>query len=174
MKSLYARILKEDISQFRADKDAPKTEELDLMKSKNIQPIDQYMKALIESKDHGAFLKVKLDGTTKHIIKFKIFEDNFKKWLAENVSTEYVPKPNQIRQKLKNMNNGFTASRPVRYTENKVSKVEKFSVFDFATMIEYLDDYIFTEIEHEVVDIGEVVMPKPPKIKDYGAMLDSR
>ena len=173
-KSLYARLMNEDISEFKPARDAPRTSELDLMKGKNIQPIDRYMKELIDNRTFGQFLKKPIKGSDKHIIKFKVFSDMFKTWLVDNVSSEYVPTDDQIRQKLKNMNDGFEASRPIRFTTGGVSKVEKFSVFDMDTIIEYLDSYIFNGVEEECLDIGEVTFPKQPTKVNYAGLLDSR
>lgn len=177
-KSLYQRFLDEDVSDFQADRDAPKTEELQLMKSKNIQPIDTYMKELIDNKRYDGFMEVTIKKQKKHIIKFKTFANNYKKWLADNVSCDYIDKikDTQIKQKLKNMNDGFIASRDVRYTEqeNNKSKVEKFSIFDFAIMGDYLDSYIFNDIEHETIDVGCIQLPKQPLKPNYGLMLDTK
>lgn len=176
LQSLYTRLINEDVTNFKPDRDAPRTEELELMKSKNIQPIDRYIKELIDNKRYNGFLKITIKGKEKHIIKFKQFSTNYKTWLTDNVNCDYIDKikDTHIKQKLKNMNDGFIASRNVRYTTDSKSKVEKFSIFDFDIMAEYLDNYIFNDIEHDTIDVGCVDMPKPPIKPNYGLMLDTK
>ena len=164
LKSLYCRLMGEDISQFEAHIDAPSNSELDLMKSKNISPVDTYMKEMIDEKKFGQFLKVTICKKEKYVIKWKTFSKTYNKWLVDNVSSEHVPKDTQIKQKLKNMNDGFEASRPIRYIDEQgKSKVDKFAVFDMDVMGEYLQTYIFNnDDEKDVIDIGKVTFPKEP------------
>lgn len=174
-KSLYSRFMNEDISKFQAHVDAPKTSELEMMKSKNINPVDQYMKELIDAKNYSQFLKVTVNKEEKHIIKWKTFSTMYNKWLVDNISSDHTPKDTQIKQKLKNMNDGFEASKVIRHTDphTKKSKTEKFAVFDFEIMDQYLETFIFNDVDDVAIDIGTVKFPEVKKF-DYGKALDSR
>jgi hypothetical protein len=167
--------MNEDISKFQAHVDAPKTSELEMMKSKNINPVDQYMKELIDAKNYSQFLKVTVNKEEKHIIKWKTFSTMYNKWLVDNISSDHTPKDTQIKQKLKNMNDGFEASKVIRHTDpqTKKSKTEKFAVFDFEIMDEYLETFIFNDVDDVAIDIGTVKFPEVKKF-DYGKALDSR
>ena len=99
----------------------------------------------------------------------------YNKWLVDNLSSDHVPKDTQIKQKLKNMNDGFEASKVIRHTDpqTKKSKTEKFAVFDFEIMAEYLETFIFNDVDDVAIDIGTVKFPEVKKFDD-GKALDSR
>ena len=175
-KSLYSRFMNEDISKFQAHIDAPKTTELEMMKSKNINPVDQYIKELIDAKNYSQFVKVTVKKQEMHIIKWKAFSKMYNAWLVENISSDHTPKDTQIKQKLKNMNDGFQSEKVIRHTDPKTkkSKTEKFAVFDFPVMAEYLETFIFNnDTDAEAIDVGTVKFPEYKNF-DYGKALDSR
>tara|TARA_R110000824_G_scaffold42883_4_gene125647 strand:+ start:1 stop:825 length:825 start_codon:yes stop_codon:yes gene_type:complete len=151
LKSLYNYLMAMDLTNFNY-KNPPKSEEKEIMKSKNIKKIYLYVKALIDENAYEGFILDKKKGI--YMIKFKEFFNNYKNWLEmQGITPEYKIKEADIKLELGRCDNSFTADKRIQIKIKGNDIDGRYSCFSIPRLKEWLNNYVFTEEEDQAEEI---------------------
>jgi hypothetical protein len=156
IKSLYNKLMNIDLSDYNV-KDSPVGDDKKIMKEKNISPIYKYLHNIIETSNYNDFLIKSIKNEKLHLIKFKTLASNLRSWIDdEGIQSDFIIKDTAIKQKLINCDNSFLPSKQIMYEINGEKRKDKFSVFNMERMKHFLDNFIFTDDDEEIEDLGEL------------------
>ena len=153
-RSLYEMLMDIDLSGW-TPKQVPRNVHHDLLRRRNINPLHEYLRVIIEGRDFRAYENKQIKGKDVHLIKWKPWFRDYKQWVERNTEIEYPIKADATRVKLATMNNGWTPEKAYRLKDGDSQKVLRMTAFDFTALKEFLDDYVFRDTVTEVVDLGE-------------------
>lgn len=158
-KSLYTKLMNIDLSDFDPSND-PASKAKEVMKDRNINPLYQYLNKVLKHKPYKGFTKKDIKGTTFHLIKWKEFMQNFEEWAVTNLHIEYRLKDADTRDKLLTIDKNFLHNRQICYTNDKgEQKRAKYACFDMSKMKAFLDDFVFPELDEDIIDVGSMSEP---------------
>lgn len=163
-RSLYERLMDVDLNGYDPGAD-PGTQERELMRAKNINPLHYYLQDLIMNRRYEMFIEKEIQGQLLHLIKWKDFSSQYRAWLQTNHEPEFKVKDTTLKQKLANMDNCFLVGKKVQYkcSQSGMTKREIFSCFNMKEITRFLENYVFhDDNSEEHFDVGDVKLPKPP------------
>jgi hypothetical protein len=164
-KSLYAKLMNIDLTDFNV-KDVPYNKEYDVMREKNISPLFDYMRHIIDNDEYDdMFEHINKNNEKVHLVKFKDFFKNYMDYLSTTgVEPDYQIKQTTIKQKLMTCNNSFIPFKQLWVN----GKNTKWSIFDMNKMDEFLKTFIYKSTntdDDEYID-NLVACPVTKKIKN--------
>lgn len=154
-RSVYQMLMDTDLTGW-SPKQVPQSKHHDLLRRRNINPLHEYLREIIDTQNFGAYEKRVINKKDVHLIKWKPWFRDYKLWVERQSEVEYVVKSNATKVKLATMNKGWEPPKLYRIKTETGSKVEWLSAFDFSAIKEFLDDYVFRDQEQgEVIDLTD-------------------
>jgi len=154
-KSLYDMLMNIDLTGW-SPKQVPKNVHHDLLRRRNINPLHEYLKDVIDRGDFSSYEKQIIQGKEMHLIGWKPWFTDYKNWVERHTEIDYAIKADAVKVKLSTMNNGWKPDKVYRLTIGEESFVKRLTAFDFTAMKGFLDDYVFKEnLDEKIVDLSE-------------------
>jgi hypothetical protein len=152
MRAVYEHLMSLDLSNW-SPKQTPQSKHHDLLRERNINPLHDYLRYIIDKGDYSQYLEKNINGKTVHMTKWKPWFTDYLRWVERNTDIEYTIKANATKVKLATMNKAWEPPRKCR-----VNGIMTFMVtFDFTAMKEFLDNYVYKDGDkpEDVLDLGE-------------------
>ena len=156
LRAIYEHLMSLDLSNW-SPKQAPVSEHHDLLRERNINPLHDYLRYIIEKNNFSQYVVKTINGKEMHLIKWKPWFTDYIRWVERNTEIDYTIKQNATKVKLATMNKAWESPKKYRLGDSTVYM----AAFDFVAMKKFLDDYVYKDGDKkdEVIDLGDVEGP---------------